>query len=247
MRSALAIAGFDPSGSAGVSSDALTFTRFGLRPLCAITALTAQNGVKVRAVQAVSARFLVRQVTVLLEEFNVRAVKIGMLGSLENAAAVARLIKRRGLPNVVLDTPLRSSDGFPLIGGNAREALKPLIQLSRVVTPNVTEASALSGVMITDVEGMEEAARRLSAMGAANVLVKGGHLKGAPVDVLYDGRRFTRFTGTRVRGGAARLHGTGCLLSAAIAASLAKGRGVRASVEAAKAYVEETLRSRGRN
>ncbi|MFQ5735998.1 MAG: bifunctional hydroxymethylpyrimidine kinase/phosphomethylpyrimidine kinase [Thermodesulfobacteriota bacterium] len=245
MRTSLTIAGADPSGGAGLQSDIATFRAFGVNALSVATALTAQNGVRVRAVQPVSPRFLTRQITVLLEEFTVDSVKIGMLATAANALAVARLIKAGRLGNVVLDTVLRSSSGRALIDKGGVEAIRKLIPLSTVATPNLAEASALTGIRVRDVEGMEEAARALGALGARYVLVTGGHLEGAPVDVLYDGRRLTRFTGRRLAGGAGQLHGTGCLLSAAIAAGLARGRGARRSVGDARAYVEDTLRHRG--
>ncbi|MDP2688530.1 MAG: hydroxymethylpyrimidine/phosphomethylpyrimidine kinase, partial [Deltaproteobacteria bacterium] len=158
--------------------------------------------------------------------------------------AIARVIKRNKLKNIVLDTVLRSSGGKALIDRNGVEGIKTLIPLSAVVTPNLMEASALTGLPVRDTEAMEEAARRIRSMGAQAVLVKGGHLKGDPVDILYDGKRFTRFTGRRLEGGAKKLHGTGCILSAAIAAGLARGMGVRRAAADAKAYVEETLRQR---
>ncbi len=244
MKTALTIAGADPSGGAGIQSDIITFRDFGLNAASVITALTAQNGVRVRAVLPVPARFIARQITTLLEEFDIASVKIGMVGSGENAAAIARVIKRNKLKNIVLDTVLRSSGGQRLIDRNGVEGIKTLIPLSAVVTPNLMEASALTGLPVRDLEAMEEAARRIHSMGAGSVLVKGGHLKGDPVDILYDGKRFTRFTGRRLEGGAKKLHGTGCILSAAIAAGLARGRGVRRSAADAKAYVEETLRQR---
>jgi len=244
MRSSLTIAGSDPTGGAGIQSDIATFRAFGLNALSAITAITAQDGEKVFTVEPVSPRLLTRQAAVLLKAFDVSSVKIGMLGSAQNAAAVGRLIKKAALENVVLDTVLSSSGGRPLIGKGGVEAVKRLIPLCRIVTPNLTEASLLAGIKVVDGPSMETAALLLHSMGAPFVLVKGGHLKGAPTDLLYDGRVFTRFPGARVSGDAKRLHGTGCMLSAAIAASLAKGRGVRRAIEDAKAFVEESLKGR---
>lgn len=246
MKSSLTIAGSDPSGGAGVQSDIATFRAFGLNPLSAITAITAQNGKKVFASAPVASRLVTRQVTALLGEFDIRSVKIGMLGSTENAAAVTRLLKKSALKNVVLDTVIRSSSGYPLIGKGGVEAVRRLVPLSTVVTPNLAEASLLTGMKVDGEEAMERAALLLHSMGAPFVLVKGGHLDGAPVDLLYNGRVFTRFPGKRVSGGAKRTHGTGCMLSAGIAAGLAKGKSVRRAVADAKAFVEESLKGRGR-
>lgn len=244
MRTALTIAGADPSGGAGIQSDIAAFRAFGVTPLSVITALTAQNGVKVRSAQPVSARFVARQIDVLLEEFSVDSVKIGMIGNRENTAAIRRLIKKHNLKNVVLDTVLRSSNGFPLIDKKGVEAIKKLLPLVTIVTPNLMEAEALTGIKAVDADGMEEAARRLHSMGATFALVKGGHLDGEPIDILYDGKRFTRFAGRRIAGTDKRLHGTGCLLSAAIAAGLAKGESVKRAVRGAKAYVERVIEKR---
>lgn len=244
MKSSLTIAGSDPSGGAGVQSDIATLRAFGVNALSAITAITAQNGEKVFAVEPVSPRLLTRQVTVLLDAFDISSVKIGMLGSVANARAVERLIKKTALENVVLDTVLSSSGGHPLIGKNGVEAIKRLIPLCRIVTPNLAEAARLTGMKVDDEGSMERAALLLHSMGAPFVLVKGGHLKGAPTDLLYDGRVFLRFAGARVNGGEKRTHGTGCILSAGIAAGLAKGRGVKRAVEDAKAFVEESLKGR---
>jgi len=244
MKSSLTIAGSDPTGGAGAQSDIATFRALGVGALSAITAVTAQNGEKVFAVEPVSPRLLTRQVTALLDAFDIRSVKIGMLGSVANATAVERLIKRAALENVVLDTVLRSSGGHPLIGKDGVEAIKRLIPLCRIVTPNLAEASLLTGVKVYDEPSMERAALLIHSMGAPFVLITGGHLKGAPTDLLYDGRGFSYFAGKRVAGGAKKTHGTGCMLSAAIAASLAKGRGVKRAVKDAKAFVEESLRKR---
>ncbi|MBI5344482.1 MAG: hydroxymethylpyrimidine/phosphomethylpyrimidine kinase, partial [Deltaproteobacteria bacterium] len=172
------------------------------------------------------------------------AVKIGMLGSSSNARAMARVIRRKGLENCVLDPVLRSTGGYPLMDCGGVEAIKALLKLAAAVTPNLREARLLSGVRIKDLKDMESAALNIHLEGARNVIVKGGHLKGAPVDVLYDGKRFYHFEGKRIKGRKEIFHGTGCMFSSAIAAGLAKGLNVRASVEGAKRYVEKILRGR---
>lgn len=244
MKTALTIAGADPSGWAGIQADLRAFEAFGVRGLSVITALTAQNLSTVRSVSPVPAGFVTSQVEALTEEFSIDAVKIGMLATAENADAVARLIRSYKFKNVVLDTVLRSTGGSALLEGGGLESLKKLIGLATVVTPNLDEASALAGIDAGNIEEMEETARRIHALGPAFVLVKGGHLKSSPVDVLYDGARFSHFKAGRLKGRPERFHGTGCMLSAAIAAALSLGLGVEESVAEARDYVRRTLAGR---
>jgi hydroxymethylpyrimidine kinase/phosphomethylpyrimidine kinase len=245
MKTALTIAGSDPTGGAGVQADLRTFSDFGIRGLSAITALTAQNGSTrkgVKGVMAVPPRFLIKQVEAFLGAFTIDAVKIGMLAKADSVDAVGRIIKKRGLKNVVLDPVFRSSSGYPLLQKDGLGAIKRLLPLVTVVTPNIDEAAALSGIKVIDTKGMEEAAVIISSFGPRYVLIKGGHLKGSPVDVLFDGRRFYQYKGRRIK--RKDLHGTGCILSSAIAAGLARGRTVKRATEDAKAYLMKVLRER---
>lgn len=244
MRTVLTIAGADPSGGAGIQADIKTFAAFGVDGLSAITSLTAQNRRAVKSTIPVPPAFLLKQVVVLLEEFRPDAVKIGMLATSANATAAAKVIKLKRLTNIVLDPVMKSSGGYPLIDSKGLSSIKGLLPVTTVVTPNVDEAEELSGVRIRDVKGMEAAAERIFSYGPEYVLVKGGHLKDSPTDVLYDGRRFEHFEGRRLKGRKERFHGTGCVLSAAIAAGLAKGRTVRKAVEDAKEFLEEVLKGR---
>ncbi len=244
LKTILTIAGSDPSGGAGVQSDLKTFDAMGARGVSAIAALTAQNRIRVKATLAIPPRFLIKQIETLLEESGVDAVKIGMTGSGANVAALIRLFKRRRFKNIVLDPVMRSTSGATLIDKKGMATIKRLLPLVTIVTPNLAEAAILSGVGVKDIRGMEDAARRIHSLGAPFVLVKGGHLKGAPLDALFDGKGFHYFKGRRIKAGRAQLHGTGCLLSAAIAACLARGLGVPAAVKRAKAFVEETIGKR---
>lgn len=244
MKTALTIAGADPSGGAGVQSDLKTFESFGVRGLSAITALTAQNNRTVTATLTLPPSFLKKQVLTLLEEFTIDSVKIGMTGSSGAVRAIEWLLRTKGLKNAVLDTVLVSTSGYPLLDRNGVNALKRLFPLVKIVTPNIPEASVLTGIEITGTGDMEKAARRLYSMGAPYALIKGGHLKGDPVDILFDGKSFDYFRGRRLRGRQERFHGTGCRLSAAIAAGLAGGKGVRKAVEEARSYLEESLKGR---
>ncbi|HAO94195.1 MAG: bifunctional hydroxymethylpyrimidine kinase/phosphomethylpyrimidine kinase [Deltaproteobacteria bacterium GWC2_56_8] len=244
MRTALTIAGADPSGGAGIQADLKVFEAFGIKGLSAITALTAQDGHAVHAVLPVPPEFLLREITVLLKKYRVDAVKVGMLGTGENAIALAGLFKKTGLKNIVLDTVLASTGGRPLIDEGGAGAVKKLLKYACIVTPNLREASILTGMDIGDLQSMEEAARSIHSLGARSVLVKGGHLAGNPVDVLFDGKRFDYFKGRRLKGNTERFHGTGCILSAGIAASLAKGRGVKKAVEEARERLASILKKR---
>lgn len=247
LKTCLTIAGSDPSGWAGVQSDLKTFDALGVRGVSAIAALTAQNRVKVKATLDVPPQFLIKQIETLLEESRVDAVKIGMTGSAGNVTALIRLFKRRKFKNIVLDPVMRSTSGAALLDKKGIAAIKRLLPLVTIVTPNLAEAEILSGEKVKDVRGMEEAASRIHSLGVPFVLVKGGHLKGAPVDVLFDGKGFHYFKGRRIRAGRAELHGTGCMLSAAIAVGLAKGLPVIEAIKRAKAFVEGAIgKRRGR-
>lgn len=243
-KNVLAIAGSDPSGGAGAQADLSVFHSLGVRGLCALSALTAQNSSRVYSCEPVKPAFVVKQVEALLREFRIDAVKVGMTGSGANAKAIAALIKKHGLKNVVVDTILKSTSGYPLTDPGGLKELKRLISLCSIVTPNIPEASALTGIAIKGVPDMEEAARAIYGLGPKYVLIKGGHLKGAPVDVLYDGKVFSHYAGRRLRGDKGRFHGTGCILSSAIAAGLALGKPMGLAVQDARAHLNLALRMR---
>lgn len=242
MRTALTIAGSDSSCGAGAQLDLKVFHDLGVYGLCAVTAVTAQNTKGVQKICKVPPRVVAAQIDSVTRDIGVDACKIGMLYSPSAITAVADRIKRRGIPNVVLDTILASKDGTPfLTGSGIRRLRKLLIPVSAVVTPNVPEAEILSGIRIKSIEDMRNAALRIHDMGCRYVLIKGGHLEGSPVDLLYDGDGFLEIPGTRVDG--TPVHGTGCALSAAIAAQLALGESVPDAVAFAKQYVAGLIES----
>lgn len=243
MLRVLGIGGFDPSAYAGVLSDMRTFEAFGVEGVGAVTALTVQDRVRVSAVMPVAPRFLSREIRALLDAMRVDAVKVGMLGTSENAGVVARMIKKYRLKNVVLDPVFSSSGGRALL--DKPGALKKLLLLTTVLTPNIGEAGIIAGLTIRGVPAMEAAAMRILKLGPKAVVIKGGHLKGAPIDVLYDGKVFNYFKGKRIKASAKRLHGTGCIFSSAIAAGLAQGLSIKDSVKGAKAYLERVIKERG--
>lgn len=244
MKKALTIAGFDPSGWAGVQADLRTFEAFSAMGLSVITSLTAQNRKTVKATLSIPPAFVKKEITTILEEFDPDAVKIGMLGSFGNVTMLTRLIRDKNLKNIVLDPVMRSTSGHPLLEKKGVKALVEMLPLVTVVTPNVPEASEISGIRIKNIKEIEAAAERIFSMGPANVLIKGGHLVGDPVDILYDGKVFEYYEGKRIRADRVVLHGTGCILSSAIAAGLAGGRPVKKAVTEARAYLRITISRR---
>jgi hydroxymethylpyrimidine kinase/phosphomethylpyrimidine kinase len=239
---ALTVAGFDPSGGAGVVADVKTFTAFGCFAAAAVTSLTYQNTTGVFGAAHQTAEAVRAQVLAVVEDFRVAGAKTGMLPTREIIVEVARLFRETPLPAPVVDPVVRSTSGFDLIDDAALDALKKeLLPLARVVTPNVPEAERITGLAVRDRAGMLEAARAMRALGARAVLVKGGHLEGDAVDLLLDeGGRVETFTAARVE--TTSTHGTGCTLAAALAACLARGLDLEESVGAAKRFVTEAIR-----
>src|SRR5437870_3906514 len=255
----LTIAGFDPSGGAGIIADVKTFQAFGCRPLAAVTSLTFQNSRGVFGAIHQSAESLRAQVLPIIEEVRIAAVKIGMLPTSEIVLAVVRLVREQNLPAPVVDPVLQSSSGDELMAEAAIEImLSELTSLSRVITPNIPEAETLTGLKITNEDEMCEAAGKLREMGARAVLVKGGHLiersevrgqrsddlvpdtKRQAIDVLDDRGQITVFRGEWIDSPPVR--GTGCMLSSAIAACLAQRMPLRESVRVAKEFVAGAIR-----
>ena len=241
MPTALTIAGSDSSGGAGIQADLKTFEAHGVYGMTAITAITAQNTTGVTDIQLVSPAMVAAQVMAVTSDIGADATKIGMLGSAAIAEAVAALLSRQALRNVVLDTVMVAKSGARLLDADAIRVLQQqLLPLATVVTPNIPEAEALLGRAIRSVDDLEQAARDLVGSGARAVIVKGGHLPGAPIDVLYDGDRLVTLDAERVE--SRHTHGTGCTFSAAIAARLALGDDLVAAARAAKRYVTAAIR-----
>jgi hydroxymethylpyrimidine/phosphomethylpyrimidine kinase len=236
--SVLSIAGSDSGGGAGIQADLKTFAAFGLHGLTAITAVTAQNTRRVASIMQVPARELLSQLEALFDDFDIRAVKIGMLGSRANISAVSDFLRQRAIKNVVLDPVLVASSGTRLLPAGSVAALREeLIPLADLITPNLPEAHVLLG---DDAQGAD-AARRLLALGARAVLLKGGHASG---DVVRDFLATSR--GVREFRHARRLHdahGTGCVLASAIAAHLARGDQMASAVVGAEKYLQKALAS----
>lgn len=238
---ALTVAGFDPSGGAGVAADVKTFTAFGCFATAAVTSLTFQNTTGVYGAVHQTAEAVRRQVLPVVEDFTVAGMKTGMLPTREVIREVARLVREAGLPAPVVDPVVRSTSGFDLIDDDALAALREeLLPLARVVTPNVPEAERLTGLRVADASDMLRAARELRSMGARAVLLKGGHLSGAALDLLLDeSGGVEMFSVPRIE--TTSTHGTGCTLAAALAACLARGMELIEATAAAKRFVTEAI------
>jgi hydroxymethylpyrimidine kinase/phosphomethylpyrimidine kinase len=244
MPVALTIAGFDPSGGAGIVADIKTFTAFGCFATAAVTSLTFQNTTGVFGATHETAATVRAQVLPIIEDFHVVGVKTGMLPTREVILEVARFLRETHLREAapVIDPVVRSTSGFDLIDDNALAALKQeLLPLARLVTPNIPEAERLTGLKIETEDDMRRAALLMREMGARAVLIKGGHLTGGDaLDLLDDGGSVELFRAPRIETEAT--HGTGCTLAAAIAACLARGLNLGDAIGAAKSFVTEAIR-----
>ncbi|NOY11981.1 MAG: bifunctional hydroxymethylpyrimidine kinase/phosphomethylpyrimidine kinase, partial [Archaeoglobi archaeon] len=236
VRVAMTIAGSDSIGGAGIQADLKAFAAFGVYGTSAITAITAQNTFEVSKSVILSGDMVYEQIRMVAEDSGIDAAKTGMLGNAEVIEAVARAVDDFGFP-LVVDPVMVAKSGARLLSSNAVEALKKvLIPRATLVTPNLDEVRELTGFEVSDVGDMERAAVAIADETGCNaVLVKGGHLGGGKaVDVLYDGERFHRLESPAHQG---CFHGTGCSLSAAIAANLALGRDLLEAVKAAKRFI----------
>jgi hydroxymethylpyrimidine/phosphomethylpyrimidine kinase len=243
----LTIAGFDPSSGAGISADIKTIAAHECYGVSCITALTVQSTRGVRRVQGVDPKIILETLQELVSDLTVDAVHVGMLGNERVVTAVADFLAETKLPNVVLDPILRSSSGAELLDAEGtRVLMERLVPLAKVVTPNLDEAGALTGIAVTNLEEMREAAARLHALGARNVVITGGHLEKA-IDLLSfrTSRRGVAsteqevFKAERLRSNAT--HGTGCAFATALACHLAQGRVLPEAVLLAKVYVSAAI------
>jgi len=237
----LSIAGSDSGGGAGIQADLKTFSALGCYGMTAITALTAQNTLGVTGIHGVPAEFLKAQLCAVLDDIGVDAVKIGMLHAPEIVRVVAWAIDHYRIAKVVLDPVMVATSGDRLIEEATVDVLRhELFPRASVITPNLDEAALLLGRSLDDASQLETAARELLAQGAPAVVLKGGHLRGnRAVDILCDRKGTREFVLPYLRG--RETHGSGCTLSAAIAAELARGRTLAASVEAAKKFLHRGI------
>jgi hydroxymethylpyrimidine/phosphomethylpyrimidine kinase len=238
---AVTIAGSDSGGGAGIQADLKTFSALGVYGASVITALTAQNTRGVAAIHDVPAHFIAAQIDAVFSDLHPGAVKIGMLGNAAAIDAVAHGLDRHHAPNIVLDPVMIATSGDKLLRDDAVDALRKLIAKALLVTPNLPEAAALLDMPLAcNEDEMRAQAQRLLALGAGAVLIKGGHGSGPEsVDLLLDGAGLRRFAAPRIE--TRNTHGTGCTLSSAIAAGLAKKLLLVDAVSDAKAYVTAAI------
>jgi hydroxymethylpyrimidine kinase/phosphomethylpyrimidine kinase len=242
MKRILTIAGSDSGGGAGIQADLKTITLLGGYGVSVLTALTAQNTLGVQAIHEVPAPFVGKQIDSVLSDIGADAIKTGMLVNAEIVEVVAKKIKQYRVKKVVVDPVMVAKSGESLLRWDARDALlNRLIPLSMVVTPNLMEASALTGLKVRSVEEMREAAHRIYEWGSKHVVVKGGHLKGKAIDLLYDGEKYVELEGPRIK--TKNTHGTGCTFASAIATFLARGDTVSEAVRKAKSFVTLAIQS----
>jgi len=240
LKTALTIAGSDCSGGAGIQADIKTMTMNGVYAMSAITALTAQNTTGVRGIQESTPEFLKQQLDAIFEDIRPDAVKIGMVASGELIRVIADRLRYYDANNVVVDPVMVATSGSSLMKSDAVQVLlEELLPLSTLVTPNIPEAQAISGMTIASGEDMVTAAKWIGEHYRCAVLLKGGHSINDANDLLYADGEVVWFTGKRIEN--PNTHGTGCTLSSAIAANLAKGFGLVESVQRAKDYISGAL------
>lgn len=238
MKIALTIAGLDPSGGAGILADIKTFSNFGVYGMGIVTTVTAQNSQGVNVSHPLTPNILIRQLESIFADFDVAAIKIGMLGSRAVAVSVGRFLRDIGFEKpIILDPILTSSSGATLLDPVALNSMiRELVPIATLITPNLREASVLAEIPVKTEKNMYEAAEAIRGLGPQAVLVTGGHLKERAMDLLYDGEEFFELASKKVN---KDVHGTGCHLSTAIAANMAAGMTLYEAVRSAKAYMDE--------
>ena len=242
MKRILTIAGSDSGGGAGIQADLKTITLLGGYGMSVLTALTAQNTLGVQAIYEVPVPFVEKQIDSVLSDIGADAIKTGMLVNAEIVEVVAKKMKQYQVEKVVIDPVMVAKSGDSLLRKDAQEALiKRLIPLSMVVTPNLMEASVLTGLKVRSIEEMKKAAHRIYQLGSKHVVVKGGHLKGKAIDLLYDGEKYEEIEGPRIE--TKNTHGTGCTFASAIATFLARGDTVSEAVKKAKIFITMAIQS----
>ncbi len=240
IAKALTIAGSDSGGGAGIQADLKTFMALDVYGTSVITAVTAQNTLGVQGVVELPPEFVAQQLDSVLSDIGAHAAKTGMLSSIPLVQAVSRKIQEYGVRQLVVDPVMVAKGGHPLLREEARKVLaETLLPLALVVTPNLHEAGLLANMEVHDRPSMEEAARRIKALGPAYVVVKGGHLEEEACDLLYDGSGFRAYVSAKFD--TVCTHGAGCTFSAAITAALAKGQPVADAVSTAKTFVTRAM------
>lgn len=240
MKKVLTIAGSDCSGGAGIQADLKTFSAHGTYGMSVITSVVAENTCKVISIHDVPIPTIEDQLEAVFTDIEPDAVKVGMLSSKETMHTIAKMLKQYEVRRAVIDPVMIAKGGCALMQEEALEALvKEIIPIAYLLTPNIPEAETILGDKINTIEDMKIACERIHKLGAQNVLIKGGHFEGEPVDVLYDGQTFYEFPGKRIH--TKNTHGTGCTLSSAITANLANELSLENAVKEAKNYVANAI------
>jgi hydroxymethylpyrimidine/phosphomethylpyrimidine kinase len=235
---ALTIAGSDPGGGAGLQADLKTFHQFGVYGAAVVTLITVQNTVRMSRVETLDAVLVGEQLDAVLEDLVPGAVKTGAMGT---AAIIEAVACRNFACPLVVDPVMIGKHGMPLMDRDAGEALRRLLlPRAALVTPNLEEAAEIAGMEVRDLATMREAAKRIAGLGAKSVVVKGGHLEGDAVDILWHDGSFAEFRSPRIQ--TRHTHGTGCVYSAAITAGVARGLSVADAAEQAKRFIGEAIR-----
>lgn len=242
MKKVLTIAGSDCSGGAGIQADIKTFLALGVYGMSVITSVIAENTVRVIGRQDITPELISAQLDAVFEDIGADAVKIGMLPTASCMLAVADKLKKYKPPNIVIDPVMVSTSGTDLMEPDAIDIfIRSILPLSALITPNIPEAETITGRKILSTNDMEQAAEMIHKKGARAVLIKGGHLTGDALDILFDGVKFTYFRTERIH--TQNTHGTGCTLSSAIAANLSLGYEMPEAVRRAKEYLTLAIKN----
>jgi len=240
VKNVLSIAGSDSCGGAGIQADLKTFNALGTYGMTVITAVTAQNTTGVFQVREMDGDMVRAQINCLFDDIDISAVKIGMVSSIEVIETIADCLRENNAANIVVDPVMVSKSGCHLLRPESKDALvKNLFPMAAVVTPNLFEAEVITGDKIDTIQTMEKAAVQIHALGVRNVVVKGGHLTGKAIDVVFDGEKFDYIEGKRIS--TPNTHGTGCTFSSAIAAYLAQGYSIIEAIRKAKEYINMAI------
>ena len=241
VKRVLTIAGSDPTAGAGLQADLRVFNQLGVYGMAIPTAITIQDTKGVKGIAALPSGAVKSNLDTLLNDIKIDTLKTGMLLTKENILAIESACRRYKIKNLIIDPIIKSGTGVALLKKDAVSFLKErLFPLALIITPNINEAEALTGIKIKDEKDVILAAKILYKMGPRYVLIKGGHFKKEPNDFLYDGRSFRVYKGKRIKG--IKLHGAGCVFSAAITAYLAKGLSVTGAVGEAKGFINKAIK-----
>lgn len=241
MKTALTIAGSDCSGGAGIQADLKTFSAHKVFGMSVITAVVAENTSRVISIENMPENCITDQITAVFEDITVDAVKIGMLPNESCMKTVAEELQIYKPNNIVVDPVMVAKGGCALMMDNSVKTLiDNIIPLADILTPNIPEAQAITGMNIKTIDDMKTTAKQIYNMGAKNVIIKGGHLDGDAVDILYDGKDYYTYTSQRIQ--TKNTHGTGCTFSSAIASCLANGMNIYDAVSNAKDYITNAIK-----